>query len=79
VETSPYQKVFLRRGVVKRRDAEDRDELILEQAMEYTGAMGPILLDELAYVHKKTELGLGWGIWNCEVSITNVNNTVADH
>ena len=55
LNTRPYQHALLMRGVTKRQDAEDEDQLILNQAMEYAGAMGMMALDELAHIHEKVE------------------------
>jgi len=59
LETGPYQRALLRRGVTTKVDIEDKRRLILQQAMEYTGAVGTMVMDELAYVHERTETGMG--------------------
>ena len=58
METGPYQRALLHRGVTTKVDAEDERIPILQQAMEYTGAVGTMVMDELAYVHERTETGL---------------------
>jgi len=54
LETGPYQRALLRRGVSKRVDVEDKRIPVLHQAMEYAGAVGTMLLDEVAYVNGQT-------------------------
>jgi len=38
---------------------EDERVPVLQQAMEYAGSMGTMLLDEVAYVNGQTESGMG--------------------
>jgi len=52
METGPYQQALLHRGITTKVDAEDERILILRQAMEYTGAVGTMVMDELSYVHE---------------------------
>jgi len=52
LETGPYQRALLRWGVTKKVDVEDERVPVLQQAMEYTGAVGAMVMDELAYVHE---------------------------
>jgi len=52
METGPYQRALLCRGVTMKVDAEDEKVPVLQQAMEYTGAVGMMVMDELAYVHE---------------------------
>ena len=59
METGPYQRALLRRGITTKVDAEDERVLVLQQVMEYTGAVGTMVMDELAYIHERTETGLG--------------------
>ena len=59
LETGPYQRALLRRGVTKKVDPEDERVPVLQQAMEYAGAVGTMVMDELAYVHDRTEAGMG--------------------
>jgi len=47
--------------VSKHVDPEDMGSPVLHQAMEYTGAVGTMLLDELAFVHGQMESGIGEG------------------
>ena len=55
LETGPYQCALLRRGVTKKVDVEDERVPVLQQAMEYAGAVGMMVMDEVAYVHERTE------------------------
>jgi len=59
ITTGPYQRALLRQGVSKRVDAEDERVPVLQQVMEYTGSIGTMLLDEVAYVNGQTESGMG--------------------
>jgi len=58
LEMGPYQCTLLKRGVTKRRDVEDEDQPILTQAMEYAGAVGTMVLNKLAHIHKKVEASI---------------------
>ena len=40
METGPYQRALINRGVTMKVDAEDEKVPVLQQAMEYTGAVG---------------------------------------
>ena len=42
--TSPYQRTLLRRGVTKKVDVEDERVPVLQQAMEYSGAVGTMVM-----------------------------------
>ena len=57
IVTGPYQRALLCRGVRKRIDVEDERVPVLKQAMEYAGAVGTMLLDEVAYVNGQTSSG----------------------
>ena len=59
METGPYQRALLHHGITTKVDAEDERVPVLQQVMEYTGAVGTMVMDELAYVHERTEMGLG--------------------
>jgi len=59
LETGPYQRALLRRGVTKKVDVEDERVPVLQQAMEYAGAVGTMVMDKVAYVHERTEMGMG--------------------
>ena len=52
---------------------------VLQQAMEYTGAVGTTVMDELAYVHERTETGLGMAMNGIEREATRVEETVMEH
>jgi len=52
LETGPYQRALLHRGVTTKVDTEDERIPVLQQAMEYSGAIGTMVMDELAYVHE---------------------------
>ena len=62
ITTGPYQRALLRQGVSKRVDPEDERVPVLQQAMEYAGSVGTMLLDEVAYVNGQTESGMGRAI-----------------
>jgi len=79
METGPYQRALFRRGITKKVDVEDERILILQQAMEYTGAMGTMVIDELAYVHERMETGLGMAMNGIEREVTRVEETVNEH
>ena len=53
LETGPYQRALLRRGVTKKVDVEDERVPVLQQAMEYAGAVGTMVMDEVAYTGGK--------------------------
>jgi len=59
LETGPYQHTLLCHGVTTKVDIKDERVPVLQQAMEYTGAVGTMVMDELAYVHERTKTGLG--------------------
>jgi len=52
METGLYQRALLNRGITTKVDAEDEKVPVLQQAMEYTGAVGAMVMDELAFVHE---------------------------
>jgi len=47
--------------------------------MEYTGAVGAMVMDELAYVHERMETGLGMAMNGIEREVTRVEETVNEH
>ena len=59
LETGPYQWALLHHGVTTKVNVEDERNPVLQQVMEYTGAVGMMVMDELAYVHERTETGMG--------------------
>ena len=61
LEVSPYQEALLARGVRRRHWGQAPDGR-MEQAMGYTGAMGTMLMDEMAGVCGRVE-GRFTGIW----------------
>jgi len=79
METGPYQRALLNRGITTKVDAEDEKVPVLQQAMEYTGAVGAMVMDELAYVHKRTETGLGMAMTGIEREVTRVEDRVSEH
>jgi len=79
METGPYQRALLHRGITKNVDVEDERIPVLQQAMEYTGAVGTMVMDELAYVHERTETGLGMAMNGIEWEVTRVEETVNEH
>ena len=79
METGPYQRALLCRGITTKVDAEDKRIPILQQAMEYTGAVGTMVMDELAYVHERTETGLGMAMNGIEWEAMRVEEKVDEH
>jgi len=79
LETGPYQRALLRRGVTKKVDTEDERVPVLQQAMEYSGAVGTMIMDELAYVHERTEAGMGTAMNGIEREVTRVEDRVSEH
>ena len=78
METGPYQQA-LRCGITMKVDVEDERVPILQQAMEYTGAVGTMVMDELAYVHERMETGLGMAMNGIEREVTRVDEAVVEH
>jgi len=79
METGPYQQALLNRGVTTKVDAEDERVPVLQQAMEYSGAISAMVMDELAYVHERTETGLGMAMNGIEQEVTRVEDRVSEH
>jgi len=79
METGPYQRALLNRGITTKVDAEDEKVPVLQQAMEYTGAVGAMVMDELAYVHERTETSLGMAMNGIEREVTRVEDRVSEH
>ena len=63
---------------MKRRDVEESQEPILEQSMEYMGAVGTMLLDELACIVEGTERGLGTTINDMERQVMRVDDQMTE-
>ena len=79
LDTGPYQRALLRRGVTKKVDVEDERVPVLKQAMEYAGAVGTMVMDEVAYVHERTEAGMGTAMNGIEREVTRVEDRVSEH
>jgi len=79
METGPYQRALLYRGITTKVDAEDEKVPVLQQAMEYTGAVGAMVMDKLAYVHERTETGMGTAMNGIEWEVTRVEDWVSEH
>jgi len=79
LQTGPYQRALLRRGVTKKVDVEDERVPVLQQAMEYAGAVGTMVMDEVAYVHERTEAGMGTAMNGIEREVTRVEDRVSEH
>jgi len=79
LETGPYQRALLRRGVTKKVDVEDKRVPVLQQAMEYAGAVGMMVMDEVAYVHERTERGMGTAMNGIKREVTRVEDRVSEH
>jgi len=79
METGPYQRALLHWGVTKKVDVEDEKVPVLQQAMEYAGAVGTMVMDELAYVHEQTKAGMGMAMNGVEREVTRVEETVVEH
>ena len=63
----------------KRVDVEDERVPVLHQAMEYAGAVGTMLLDEMAYVNGRTEEGMGRAMNGIKREATRVEDVVVEH
>jgi len=79
ITTGPYQRALLRRGVSKRVDPEDERVPVLQQAMEYAGSVGTMLLDEVAHVNGQTESGMGRAMNGIEREVERVDEAVMEH
>ena len=79
ITTGPYQRALLRRGVSKRVDPEDKRVPVLQQAMEYAGSVGMMLLDEVTYVNGQTESGMGRAMNRIEREVERVDEAVVEH
>jgi len=79
ITTGPYQRALLQRGVSKRVDPEDERVPVLQQAMEYAGSVGTMLLDEVAYVNGQTESGMGRAMNGIEREVERVDEAVVEH
>ena len=60
-------------------DTEDERVPVLQQVMEYTRAMGTMLLNEVAYVNGQTESGMGRAMNGIEREVTRVDEAVVEH
>jgi len=58
---------------------EDERIPILRQSMEYAGAVGTMLLDEIAYVNGCTKLGMGNAMTGIEREVERVDEAVVKH
>jgi len=47
--------------------------------MEYAGAVGTMVMDEVAYVHERTEAGMGTAMNGIEREVTRVEDRVSEH
>jgi len=47
--------------------------------MEYAGAVGTMVMDELAYVHERTETGMGMAMNGIEREVMRVEDRVSEH
>ena len=47
--------------------------------MEYTGAVGMMIFDELAYVNRQTKLGMWRAMTGIEREVTRVDEVVTEH
>jgi len=79
METGPYQRALLHRGVTTKVDAEDEKVPVLQQAMEYAGAVEMMVMDELAFVHERGETGMGMAMNGIEREVTRVEDRVSEH
>ena len=62
----------------KRVNVEDERVPILKQLMEYVGAVGTMLLDEIAYVNGRTKSGMGRAMNGIEREVDQVDEVVID-
>jgi len=79
LETGPYQRALLCRGVTMKVDMEDERIPVLQQAMEYMGAVGTMVMDELAYIHERGETGMGMAMNGIEREVMRVEDRVSEH
>jgi len=79
LNTGPYQHALLRRGITTKVDVEDERILVLQQVMEYARSVGTMVMDELAYVHERTEAGMGRAMNGIEREVTRVDEAVVEH
>jgi len=79
LNTGPYQRALLRRGITTKVDVEDERIPVLQQAMEYTGAIGMMVMDKLAYVHERMERDMGTAMNGIEQEVTRVDEAVVEH
>lgn len=76
LEINPYPWALLECGVYKDLILPALSNHVLGDAMEYTGVVGGILLDEITYIYKWIEEGMGWSIGQVEEMIWVVDNCV---
>jgi len=79
ITTGPYQRALLHQGVSKRVDVEDEHVPVLQQVMEYAGAVGMMLLDEVSYVNGQTESGMGQAMNRIKQEVERVDEAVVEH
>ena len=73
---SPYQRGLISQSLqTSVRDAEPQDPALVK-GMEYTGAVGAMVMDELAFCYKRTEEGIGRAVQGVEASIQEVDDRV---
>ena len=60
-------------------DIEDERIPVLQQVMEYMGVVGTMVMDELAYVHGRTETGMGMAMTGIEWEVTRVDEVVTEY
>ena len=70
---------LLQRGVSKHVDVEDERIPVLKQSMEYAGAVGTMLLDEIIYVNGQTESDMGRAMNGIEWEVEQVDEAVVEH
>ena len=74
----PYQRATFRRGIVHHNTGEEETDPTLELAMEYAGALGTIIFDELCQLCDLTEAQVGRNQFAVDVAVDRLDGE-ADH
>ena len=65
----PYQRTAFRCGIVRYNTGEEEVDPTLELAMEYAGALGTIIFDELCRLCDLMEAQVGWNQFVVDVAV----------
>ena len=74
----PYQRTVFCCGIVRHNTGEEGADPTLELAMEYTGALGTIIFDELCHLRDLTEAQIGRNQFAMDVAVDQLDGE-ADH